>query len=118
VYLDLRRLVAVDARSGSAAVTPTPREQELETLRDVAMVLGEILIEADQYLDRGKSIRSASLEGSYPDTVVLVVVYSRYLHREVPLRLPIWRRREPDGEPLLSFWIRENDIHLRIQELP
>jgi hypothetical protein len=98
-------------------VTPAPREEELDTLRDVAMVLGEILMQADLYLERGKSIRSVSLEGSYPDTVVLVVVYSRYLHRDVPLRFPIWRRREPDGEPYVNFWIRENDIYLEIQEL-
>jgi hypothetical protein len=111
----LRRLVAVDAWSRSGAVTPTPREQELETLREVAGVLGEILMEAELYLERGKCLRSVSLEGSYPDTVVLVVMYSRYLHREVPLRFPIWSRREPGGEPYRNFWIRENDVYLRIQ---
>jgi hypothetical protein len=117
VYLDLRRRVAVDARSRSGAVTPTPREQELETLREVAGVLGEILMEAELYLERGKCLRSVSLEGSYPDTVVQVVVYSRYLHREVPLRFPIWSRRQPGGEPYLHFWIRDNDVYLMIQEL-
>jgi hypothetical protein len=98
-------------------VIPTPREEELETLAEVAAVLGEILMDADQYLQRGKSICSVSLAGSYPDTVVLVVVYSRYVHREVPLRFPIWSRPEPDGEPFLNFWIRENDVYQRIREL-
>jgi hypothetical protein len=90
----------------------------MPTLREVAGALGEILMEAELYLQRGKCIHSVSLEGSYPDAVVLVVVYSRHLDREVPLRFPIWRKREPDAEPFLNFWTRDNDIYLMIQELP